>query len=224
MNINFRSWDWHDGRHGSDHCIIFGTLISTNELFLWDQLRLSHATYTTKMIVENIADKSGDLKFNFNLIDPYANKIQSHANTTVVDDINKEFRVLKRDGRCSGGVWETWDSKSVLGRERLKERLSNSLKCERPYHNLAETVEGIKEYLPTVWINSDCRDIRLSIGKWVMNKNGVPEQTHSHFCTAIEAVLKDIRFKAKMNIEEFERHNPYAKYFHIKGGNAKTKC
>jgi hypothetical protein len=44
---------------------------------------------------------------------------------------------------------------------------------------------------------------------------------HSHFCTAIEAVFKDIRFKARMNMEEFETHNPYAKYFHVAGGAAR---
>ncbi len=217
MNINVRSWDWHDGRYGSDHCIAFSTLTSTNELFIWDQVKVPHATYTTDMIVEEIVAKSGNLKYLFNLIDPYANKIQSRVNTTVVQDINREFATHKRNGRGSGGYWESWDSKSVLGREKIKERLQNSLECEEPYNNLVD-VNGEMVYLPTMWIDKEkCPDIRKSIGKWSTNKNGVPLQAYSHFCTALEAILKDIRFKPRMNLEEFERKNPYAQYFHMKG-------
>lgn len=217
MNINVRAEDYHDGREGSDQCIFFGSLTSTNEFFIWDQLKLPHATWTTAMICEAIAEKSGNLKYLFSLIDPYANKIQSNVNTTVVQDMNEEFRQLRNQGKCAGGVWESWDTKSVLGRERLKERLNNSLKVGQPYNNIEE-VDGVIKYLPTIWIDRErCPDVRKSVGKWSTNKNGKPEQQHSHFCTAIEAVLKDIRFKARMNTEEFERHNPYAKYFHLKG-------
>jgi len=217
VNINIRSWDWHDGRYGSDHCIIFGTLTPTNEFFIWDELKLPHATNTTEMIVEAIGEKSGNIKYLFNLIDPYANKIQSNVNTTVVEDINKEFRDLKKKGIGIGGYWQSWDSKSVLGREEIKKRLRNSIKCKEPYSNV-EDKDGEIIYLPTIWINFEkCPNTRKSLAKWSTNKNGVPEQAHSHFCTAIEAVLKDIRFKARMNIEEFESHNPYAKYFHAEG-------
>jgi len=217
MNINVRSWDWHDGRYGSDHCIFFGTLTPTDEFFIWDELKLPHAINTTDMIVSEMVDKSGDLKYMFNLIDPYANKIQSNVNTTVVQDINREFREAARSGPCKGGVWESWDSKSVLGRERLKMRLENSLLCEKPHQNLVDDKDLGAVYLPTIWIDYDkCPNVRLSIGKWSSKKTGEPEQKHSHFCTAIEAVLKDIRFKARMNIEEFEVHNPYAKYFHLR--------
>ena len=217
MNLNVRAEDYHDGREGSDQCIIFGTLTPTDEFFLWDEAKLPHATYTTKMVVDNIAEKSGNLKYMLNLIDPYAHKIQSNCNTTVVDDMNQLFREKKKKGLSQGGHWETWDTKSTLGRERLKERLKNSTECKEPYSNMREE-DGIVTWLPTIWINHEkCPNIRKSIAKWSTNANGKPEQAHSHFCTAIEAILKDIRFKAKMNIEEFETHNPYAKYFHLKG-------
>ncbi len=219
MNLNVRAWDWHDGRYGSDHCIPFGTLIPTDEFFVWDELKLPHATYTTQMIVQEIIEKSGNLKYLFNLIDPYANKIQSNINTTVVEDINREFTNLRKSNRGNGGYWQSWDTKSLLGREELKKRLKNSLKCGKPYNNVVEKETGEIEYLPTIWIDYEkCPNIRQSIAKWSTKKTGEPEQKHSHFCTAIEAILKDIRFKARMNMEEFEAHNPYAKYFRVQGG------
>ncbi len=189
----------------------------TNEFFVWDELKLPHAVNTTQMIVEAIAEKSGDLKFLFNLIDPLANKIQSNVNITVVEDINIQFSALRRRGIGTGGFWQTWDSKSVLGREELKKRLKNSLECKEPYSNMIEE-DGVITWLPTIWIDRErCPNVRKSIAKWSTNKNGEPEQMHSHFCTAIEGGFKDIRFKARMNIEEFETHNPYAKYFHTAG-------
>ena len=215
--------NWHDGKTGKDHCIAFSTLIPTNEWFIWGQLKLDHATNTTDMIVGEIAEKSGMLKFGFNLIDPLANRTQSTANivvnlqTTVVFDINQEFRRLKKEGDCTGGIWETWDTKSLRGRERIKTRLRNSIKCKEPYNNAVENEKtGMFEYLPTIWINKlTCPDIWKSIAKWCLGKNGDPEQQHSHFCTALEAIEKDIRFKAKMSIEEFETKSPYANYFHM---------
>ena len=93
----------------------------------------------------------------------------------------------------------------------------NSAECKEPYSNMREE-DGVVTWLPTIWINREkCPNVRKSVAKWSTNANGKPEQAHSHFCTAIEAILKDIRFKAKMNIQEYETHNPYAKYFHLKG-------
>lgn len=193
---------------------MLGTLTPTDEMFVWDEVKLPHATYTTEMIVHEIAERSGNLKYLINLIDPLANKIQSNVNTTVVEDINDEFSKLKREGIGKGGYWESWDTKSVYGREEFKKRLKNSLKCKEPYSNIEEK-DGVVTFLPTAWINYEkCPNVRKSIAKWSTNVKGEPEQLHSHFCTAIEAVLKDIRFKARMNIQEFEIHNPYAQYFH----------
>jgi hypothetical protein len=218
MNLNIRAEDFHDGRKGSDQCIIFGTLIPTNEFFIWNQLKLPHATTTTEMVVNEIAEKSGNLKYLINLIDPYANKIQASTGTTVVDDMNRKFQKLKQQGIGTGGFWESWDTKSVFGREELKLRLKNAKECKEPYSNLVDNEDGTVTYLPTVWINREtCPDVIKSVAKWSTDKNGEPAQMHSHFCTAIEAVFKDIRFKARMNIEEFEVHNPYAKYFHSSG-------
>lgn len=219
MNLHVRAEDWHDGRKGSDQCIFFGTLIPTNEFFIWDELKLPHVTNTTEMVVNAIAEKSGNIKYLFNLIDPLANKIQSTVNTSVVDDMNRQFSDLRRKGKGQGGFWQTWDTKSMLGREELKKRLKNSAECKTPYNNLIEKENGEIEYLPTIWINYErCPNVRKSIAKWSTKKTGEPEQMHSHFCTAIEAVFKDIRFKARMNMQEFETHNPYARYFHLQGG------
>lgn len=218
MNLNVLGWDWHNGKKGKDHCIPFTTLTPTNEWFIWEQLKLDHSTYTTKMIVEKMAEKMNRLKFGFGLIDPLANIVQSNVNTTVVFDINLEFRRLRKEGICNGIVFESWDTKSTLGRERIKQRLKNSTQCEKPGNNaVMDEKTGTFTYLPTIWIDRyKCPDIHRSIGKWCLDKNGEPEQQHSHFCTALEAIEKDIRFKAKMNTQEFERHSPYAKYFHIR--------
>ena len=222
MNVNMRLWDWHDGRKGSDHCIVFGTLIPTNEFFAWGELKLPHATYTTEMIVNEIVEKSGNIKYLYNLIDPLANKIQSNENITVVEDINRHFSRLRREGKSKGGFWQTWDTKSALGRDELKKRLKNSLECKEPYNNCVRLESGEDVFLPTFWVDYErCPNIRKSIAKWSLDKKGEPAQMHSHFCTAIEAGFKDIRFKARMNVEEFETHNPYAQYFRMVGSGAR---
>ncbi len=216
MNLNTRSWDWHDGKTGKEHDIAFGTLTPTNEWFIWEELCLDHATHTTDMIVMKIVEKSGMLKFRINLIDPLANKIQSNVNTTVVFDINRQLSKLKREGMCSGGVFESADTKSTLGREEMKKRLYNSIKFEKPYNNCVEK-DGVFTYLPTMWINRyKCPNTWKSVQKWATDVKGNPEQKHSHFPTSLEFIAKDIRFKPRMDLATFERKSPYASYFHVR--------
>ena len=68
-----------------------------------------------------------------------------------VFDINRELSKLKREGRGNGGIFESWDSKSTLGRENLKKRLKNSIKCKQPYNNCVEK-DGVFTYLPTALV------------------------------------------------------------------------
>ena len=215
MNLNVRAYDWHEFEPQS---IIFATLIPTDEFFIWGQLKRDPRTNTTAMICEEIARMSRGLQFRMNLIDPLANKVQGNTNTTVVQDMNREFSLLRRQGLCSGGVFEGWDTKSTYGREQITKRLMNSIKVKKPYNNGVKK-DGLVEYLPTMWINKvSCPDVFKSLLKWSTDKNGQPEKRSkwSHFCTAIEAVFKDVRCKPVMGVREAENLNIYGNYFHAR--------
>ena len=55
--------------------------------------------FTTELIAEKIIDASGDLRFKLNRIDPLAGVNQPNTSTTVIQDLNKLF---KMSGRSEG--------------------------------------------------------------------------------------------------------------------------
>ena len=61
--------------------------------------------------------------------------------------------------------------------------------------------------LPTIWISNRCKQTGLSLKNWrieewanssalvTKDKKDKPQQKWSHFCTALEAIFKDSRFR-----------------------------
>lgn len=191
---HFRLIDYHDNNHWA---VVFISLSEFNEAFIWDELWISPEKNTTIEIAREIARKSKDYKFSVNLIDPLANKNQVNTNTTVTQDLNSIFHTFRKEGICTGGHWEAWDTKSTLGRDRIRERLINAALVGRPFNN--EVVrDGRKVRLPTLWVFNTCKQVSKSLQLWRIKKTGgEPAQEWSHFCTAIEGVMKDLRFKPR---------------------------
>jgi len=178
-----------------------------NESFIWWEWNPSPEKMVTTTIARRLAEDSGSYQFRLDLIDPLAAVTQSNSNTSVIDDLNKEFRRLRREeGLGTGAHWEAWDSKDTKGRDIVRTRLKNSIKVGKPYNN--KVVEGgMIKYLPTFWVLDTCPETIQSLRNWRLEDWGdrrsqhtkerkeSPMQKNSHFCTAIEAVFKDIRWK-----------------------------
>lgn len=191
---HFRAIDYHES---TNWAIVFMSLSHNDELFVWDELNPSPEKNTTAVIAELIAEKSRDYTFQLNLIDPLASKIQTNTGLGVIDDLNRLFHTFKKEGLCTGGLWESWDTKSTRGRDKIRERLINAAKVDKPFHN--EVVrDGVRIKLPTLWIFNTCKHTARSLQQWRLDGEK-PAQEWSHFCTAIEGVLKDVRFRPKQN-------------------------
>lgn len=205
--FNSRNWlmarliDYHERNNWA---IPFVALSPTNEMFVWHELSPSPVNMTTGNIADDVIQASGQYYFKFNLIDPLAKVIQSNTNRSAMDEINRIFHEAKVDGRCAGGFFRAWDTKDTKGRDALKERLANSLICERPFNN-KRGKNGT--CLPTIWIWRCCPETAKSLANWrwqtwnsetaaLQNeKKEKPAQPYSHFCTALEGILKEIGWK-----------------------------
>ena len=197
----FRSEDWHDS---VNLAIIFVALSPFNEAFVWAELNPSPEHNTTLAVCEMIAEVSGEeRKFGMNLIDPLAGKNQSNTGRSVIDDMNGYFKEMKKQGVCTGGWWESANTKSVAakadnnvrGREKIRERLYNSSLCEKPFNNRVVR-DRLEKRLPTLWILDDCSLMAKSLQKWRLEK-GKPTIKWSHFCTSLEFLMKDVRFSPR---------------------------
>jgi len=180
-------------------------LSEDDELFIYDESNPCPEMMVTKDIAEDIGSRSGpERRFTLNLIDPLAQKTQSNTGMSVVDDLNRIFLSLKREGVCTGGFWMPWDTKSTRGRDQLITRLKNSVAVGVPFNNMV-TRNGRAERLPTIWIFSRCKNYANSFKNWrweewasasnAKEDKDTPQQRWSHFPMTVEAVLKDMRFR-----------------------------
>ncbi len=212
--VNFRTWDWHSSNPNG---ILFLSLSPQDECFVWHELSPDPKKNTTEMIAEQIADVNCNLIYKLNRIDPLAAQNQSNTNTSVIDDLNKHFKEFKREGFGTGGVWKPYDTKYhatrrgfLRGRDHIKQRLINSSLCGRPFNNRIE-VKGVMKQVPTLWISDKCRVTLQSIYKWRI-ENGKPSQKWSHHCTALEGIMKEKKFRPKVEHEEDEMDVRRRKY------------
>jgi hypothetical protein len=167
----------------------------------------------TRSIANEMSLLSGQYKFKLNLIDPRAAEVQTNTGTTTVEDLNDAFLDLKREGVCTGGYWETWDTKGTRGREVVRERLKNSVDCKRPFNNKVKK-DGRTVYLPTLWISNHCPETSRSLKQWRLeswarsyantekDRKETPAQKFSHYPCCIEAIFKDRRCKPALNRPE----------------------
>lgn len=179
-------------------------LSPTNEAFIFGDLEMSPEKYTVAEIMYEIARLGGDYKFKFNKIDPLA-EANKKDGVTVLEDINRIFYEYSREGLCYGAFWSTWDTKGERGRDEIRKRLKNSKRCGRPFNNRV-VVDGKEEYLPTIWIFSNCRHAIKSMKLWrweewsdsksvvTKDKKNKPEQKWSHMNMVWEAIFKERGF------------------------------
>jgi hypothetical protein len=172
-----------------------------DEIFVVRDADFNPTRMMTYDIAHEIATMSGKYKFKADLIDPLASQTQVNTNLTTVEDLNRFFHQFRSDGYCSGGYWQSWDTKGTRGREELTARLINSSKVGRPFNNEV-LVYGRKEQLPTIWFLDRCRKTIDSMRQWRYEEWGSrnSEQTHdeketpqtkfSHFPITVECLLK----------------------------------
>ena len=129
---------------------------------------------------------------------------------------------LKMEGICTGGYWQTWDSKGTRGREVVRERLKNAVDCKTPFNNKVSN-QGIDRRVPTLWISDRCTETARSLKQWRLeswtrsslnidkDRKETPAQKWSHFCTAIEAAFKDKRLRPPLRV--YHQQPKARKYF-----------
>ncbi len=200
--LHTRGIDFHE--HVNWACG-FMALSQANEAFIYDEFNPSPDNMITLQIVRELAIRSRDYKYGLNLIDPWADKTQTNTGLSPLQDINRMFREFSREGLGTGGYWQTWDTKSLRGRDLLKERLKNSLKVGRPFCNRVPKGNGLgEEYLPTLWILDNCFNTIQSFKHWrweepskndpfKQDKNK-PEDRFSHFPITYECIMKHPAF------------------------------
>jgi len=203
---HYRFLDYHQS---TPWAIGFVSLSPFNECFIWEELSISPKTNNTLTIANEMAKVSQDYKFTFDVIDPLAGITQVNTTRSTTQDLNGYFSEFQQAGICTGGYFVPADTKSERGRLKIKERLNNSIICKEPFNNKAEDYRGNPDvvnmsnepYLPTIWVFANCKQIRLSLKNWREEK-GKPSQPYSHFCTGLEFLMKDAKFRPPPLITE----------------------
>ena len=204
-----RTYDYHTHK---PHAIVWASLSQQNELFIWNEFApKTDSKWVTEAICDEIAKMSKSFRYKVNLIDPLANAINSNTGKTTIQEMNEHFKDLrKKNEGCMGGVWEPFNTKGDVGRNAIKQRLAGSLKVGKPFNNTV-VQDGIKIQIPTIWIFDHCHEVARSLKHWRLEeqkntrhgsrdeKTLKPAQKFSHFCTAIEGLLKDTRFVMSSN-------------------------
>lgn len=217
-----RAIDYHDR---NPWAVIWAALSPQDELFVYRNWTVDLNKWVNSTIAREIATLSGNEKYALNLIDPLANKVQTNTGKTIVEDLNEHFFNLRREGVGTGGYWEPFDTKGTVGRDSIRTRLRNSADVERPFNNQI-TEKGRIIYLPTIWVFRQCGEVAKSLRQWryeewpsgrslvTHDKKESPSQKFSHYCTALEGLLKDRRFRPKRHIAH--RVNPRPKHFEVR--------
>lgn len=220
MFIDYNHYRMIDYHPHNKWAVSWLSLSPYNEAFVWMEWSPDPERLITRTIANEIAILSGYYKFKLNLIDPLAAETQTNTGRTTVEDLNDFFAELKKEGVGTGGWWETWDTKGTRGREVIRERLINAKKCGVPFNNKV-TVDGQTRYLPTIWISNRCAETGRSLKRWRLetnirssknvdkDKSEKPAQKFSHYCTAIEAIFKDIRVRpAVLGYRPYDKKTP----------------
>ena len=186
----------------------FAAMSPENEVFIYKDWNPSPEKYTIKEMSSEIAHMGEDYDYKLNLIDPYAEAIKKDS-ISVLMDLNREFKELKREGIGTGGYWLTWDTKNEKGRDEIRRRLKNSLSVGRPFNNKVTDKFGRTTHLPTIWVLDTCITSAKHMKNWRWeewsdSKNLIkkeeknkPEQKWSHMNMVWEALFKHTGFKPR---------------------------
>lgn len=223
--------EWTHGRIIDYHernpwAVIWIDLSDTDEAFVSEEWSPDPNKWITKTIAQEMVLRSLKAKYHLNLIDPLAKKMQVNTGISAVDELNKVFADLRRQGDGTGGFWESFDTKGLRGRDEIRKRLKNAVLCGKPFNNVVIR-DGVKTTLPTLWILQNCQQTAKSLKMWryedwsrsgdiySKDKKESVSQKYSHFCTALEAIFKDFRFKPRrrFGMPEERMKKPEYKYF-----------
>lgn len=196
-----------------------------NEAFIYEEHNPSPDRTVTMEMAKEVAYKSKDYKFDLNLIDPLAEVKQSNTGLSPLDDLNRVFHEFKREGIGTGGYWMTWDTKSLRGRDIIKERLANSRLCGKPFNNRV-TKNGTEAYLPTLWILDNCYQTVYMFKNWkwdvwarkealvTKEEKNKEQDKYSHFPKMVECIFKSSGFTVSRYKDHVinQRENPYSGY------------
>jgi len=224
--VHGRSIDYHERINWA---IIWVAISPDDEAFVYREWDPSPREWINLTISEEIVNRNGMQRFIVNLIDPLARKIQTNSGISTIEDLNTIFHRLRVEGLSSGTYWEPFDTKGMKGRDEIKKRLKNSLRVERPFNNHIKE-DGRTFILPTLWISKECPETAKSLKQWrhqdwatnrlvhVKDKKESTIKKFSHFCTALEGLFKDIRFKARKDkpYRNEQRDNHGMRYFQDK--------
>ena len=195
---HFRGIDWHESNNWACGWIAVSPY---DEIFVYNEFNPSPEKMITMEIARVMVTRSKDYKFDLNLIDPLASKVQTNTGLSSLDDLNRLFAEYKKQGIGTGGHWQTWDTKSQKGRDEIRKRLQNASLCGVPFNNEVKK-DGITKRLPTIWILDNCVETIKSLKNWRREEWGdrsslvtkdekeTPQQKWSHFCTMLEGLLK----------------------------------
>jgi hypothetical protein len=196
--LHFRGIDYHQR---TPWAFVWCMVSPANEMFVVADEAYDPSKMRTYDIAEAIAHQCGDYRFRLDLIDPLASTSQSNTGRTTVQDLNDDFRVLKKMEVGTGGYWQPWDTKNTRGREELTKRLINSIRCGKPFNNKQEEL-GRQVQLPTIWFCSNCKYTIPSFQNWRHKENKSKDvlifeeekerggSRWSHHPIAIECLLK----------------------------------
>jgi hypothetical protein len=222
--IHARMIDYHQSVPWAVNWIF---LTKENESFVYREMCPDPHNWTTLGICKEMARVSQDYKFQINLMDPLSTHKQINTNTSCMEDMNRIFREMKKEGYGTGGLWEGWDTAGTKGEDAVRERLINAKICGRPFNNL-QKIDGKEVRLPTLWIFDDCKQTGLSLKNWRMaqwvDRNAqvtkdAKDQTEpkwSHHNMTLEAIFKDARFRGSPHVYRSKRDeflNPRKLYF-----------
>jgi len=195
---HFRGIDWHETTPWACGWI---AVSPQDEIFVYNEFNPSPERLITAEIMRVVASRSQDYRFELNLVDPLASKIQPNTGISSLEDMNRIMAAYRKEGLGTGGYWTVWDTKSQKGRDEIRKRLMNAAKVGHPFANEVQ-IEGHKQYLPTIWVLDNCKQTIQSLKNWRREEwagrsgsvgkeeKETPQQKWSHFCTMLEGLLK----------------------------------
>jgi len=195
-----RGCDWHTH---NNVCLVWLAVSPQDEIFVWDEASLSPEKMTIWDMSKLIAARSKDYKYILDIIDPLANERQINTGRTPCEDLNIHAMTLRQEGLGTGCYWQAADTKNERGIDEFRKRLANSLKVGVLFNNKNTNLRPSEpRYLPTIWVLDRCPGVNESLKNWRreewMDRNSKltkdekdkPQQKYSHFCHAIEYLLK----------------------------------
>jgi len=200
--------DWRHARGIDFHthnpwAVVWLAVSPQDEIFIYAEYEPSPERETTWDCAKTIAARSGDYRFILDLIDPLAQEKQPNTGRSPAEDLNILFSTFYKEHLGTGAYWQSWDTKNERGMDEFRKRLANSLKVGKPFNNRNTVLApGEPLWLPTIWITDHCPKVIESMKNWrreewkdrnsklTKDEKDKPQQKWSHFCRAIECLLK----------------------------------